>query len=200
MSLFDPVPLLMQFTREGWMSQITYDKGAMGGVSDRVVEPKNLMQGIDGLLVRTVQFKPVRGVRCFCVAKITKVGRDTGLIASPRENNFCTGELLQIGQTLRGQNPKAPKRHLPDVVGFKDYLWIVRDAVLDFHVDDGEVIAVERMRTDHNIDDDLMRAVHAYLMAEHLFSYARDGRLDNSEDESIELLADCLDKLGWRPG
>jgi len=197
MGKFDPVAVLMDHTREGVLSQIQYNKGETAApkvLPLRLIEPRALIDGVAGLMVRAVQLKPERGVRHFYAERIVRVEPGDGKCSTG--NTFCDGCL-----TLRmsGGRNKAATNVSPSDPRFVQYAAVVRDAILDLHVDADEIEAVENKRDELRVSSGEMRAVHSYVFAEFLLGYSADGIISLDEEEHIEMVASCLDSLGWRP-
>lgn len=184
---------LQENTRRGVLSLIHYDKGDKKKPIDRLIEPRSLMDGAAGLLVRSVQFEPERGMRCFYSVRIQNVRATEHPLRTPN-NCFCDGELAVMKRTGKG----APASSAAP--WFVEYASAVRDSVIDLHVESDEVDRIERLQRKLKLSTDQVRAVHGYVFAEFLLGHAADGKIDPDEEEQIELVAAGLEQLGWRPG
>ncbi len=191
----EAVERLMANTRRGVLSRIWYDRDDGRGVAVRVVEPKMLVDGADGLLVFAFQLEPDRGVRHFMVTRISRVEADPGALLS-QTNTFCTGDMLVI-RSSGGASPWSPSAQED---GYRAYLAAVREVVSDLRVEAWEIEQVHAIRQERGLPKDAVRAAHASVFAEYLFAYARDHELDEDESDHLAALADGLAKLGWRPG
>jgi len=195
-SEFDPLPLLMRNTGQGVLSRIKYDKEDGRAASVRLIEPKSMVEGASGLLIRSVQIEPKRGVRHFMVRRIIDV-QPTDVPLRTTNNQFCAGEVIMTGWS----SPNAGEQSGSAVgaVWFVEYANAVREAIDDYQLEDWELGRIKELRNRLNLSLGQLRAVHAYIFAECLTSYAIDGDLDADEEEQIEQVAACLDELGWRP-
>jgi len=192
----DPITLLMTNTESGVLSVIAYDKEDGRDATTRLIEPRSLVEGVSGVLVRSIQIEPKRGVRSFMARRIVSVDpSDQPLITG--NNRFCDGEIILTGQ----QSKRSGRAQSPfDEPWFVQYTDLVREAVDDYQIEGWELDRVEATRSKLGLTLGQIRAVHAYVFAEYLIAFAIDGDLDANEEEQIEQIAECLDQLGWRPG
>ena len=191
----DPIPELMRITGLGFLSQIKYDKEDGRAASTRVIEPRSMAEGPSGLLIRTVQVRPKRGVRMFMVRRIVDVEETAEPLVSPN-NQFCDGEVVMTGSSSAKDGGQASAFDAP---WFIEYADTVREAIDDYQVEGWELDRIERLKERLGLTLGQVRAVHAYIFAECLLAYAIDGDFDANEEEQLEQIADCLDELGWRP-
>ena len=193
---YDPITLLMTNTDRGVLSVIAYDKEDGRDATSRLIEPRSLVEGVSGVLVRSIQVQPKRGARNFMARRIVSVDpSDEPLLTG--NNHFCDGEIILTGQASR-RSGRA--RSAFDEAWFREYTDLVREAVDDYQIEDWELDRVAAARSELGLTLAQIRAVHAYVFAEYLTAYAIDGDLDPDEEEQIEQVAECLDELGWRPG
>lgn len=210
----DTIQVLMENTEAGYHSRIRYSKPGDSVMPERVIEPRRLVEGVDGLLVRSLQIGPERGFRVFCSDRIINVVRDSTPIDADRlrRNLFCSGEVVRFRTSTAEDSADASREYPGDAMKmsasgraawttpwFNAYAGAIRDAVLDLKVTDHEARLVNRVREQLRLTDAQMRSVHAYLLGEELLGFSADGSFDEAEMASIEQLSDCLNELGWSP-
>lgn len=215
MSVFDPIILLINNTDAGFYSEILYDKRDGVTPEPRVVEPRILCEGIDGLLVRCYQVSPTKGTKCFKADQITGVRQYSQElpVSARKKNRFCTGEVLESATTkpvitkpVRSGGLTATIR-LEDVRGpgllhdsrFIEYIAELRIALLDRQVAKSEQSRLEAVRSRVGMSEEHMRAAHTYLLAEEMLAAALDGTVFEDESDSLRETNRCLSIAGWAP-
>ena len=73
-------------------------------------------------------------------------------------------------------------------------------AVSDLQITDGEVAELTELRRKLQLSDDCLRMFHARLYAAVLRQFIEDELLDAKEARKLQLLTECLRRLGWAPG
>ncbi|MEM7228246.1 MAG: hypothetical protein AAF432_05445, partial [Planctomycetota bacterium] len=124
----DPQEVLRELylnTERGVLSRIWYDKELNEDASVRIIEPKRMVEGRNGPLVRAYQREPKRGVRHFMVHRIVRVSpvqSDYDL----KGNNFCSGEVVILASIPRliNEDPKYDQ-------GFTEYVRAVESTIID---------------------------------------------------------------------
>jgi hypothetical protein len=207
---FDPITLLMQYTAEGFYSEILYDKRDGVLPAPRVVEPRVLCDGIDGLLVRCHQVEPTKGTKCFKVQQITGVRKHWQELppAVRKQNRFCSGEVLESPAPKRSVNGALTATIRLDECGglgllrdprFIAYIAELRIALLDGQVTTQEAARLESERARIGMNEEHMRAAHTYLLAEEMLAAALDGTLFDRESDHLRETNRCLAAAGWSP-
>jgi hypothetical protein len=211
----DTIERLMANTAAGFHSEIVYDKDDGRPVTQRVIEPRKLVEGRDGLLVRALQVQPERGFRAFCSGKIVQVTRHPEPLLPERKksNMFCTGEVVCF-RTSTAEDSKdaqsdaseldtlrltAHGRAAWTMPWFNSYASAVRSALLDLKLEPHEILRLESLRKRLSLSDEQVRAVHAYIMGEELLGLSSDGWYDTEEAEAVGRLAACFCELNASP-
>lgn len=189
----DPVRQLMQNAANGYCSVIHYDKGDGKTPTERVIEPRRLEDGVNGLLVRAMQLEPKKGSRMFVAGRIVSVlQHETPITGAGLK--FCDGEVA----STKG---KAAAEFTEKGLRVRQYAAAVREVVEDREITDDERSSLASLAAELNLTEGMKRASHAIVFAEHLHgAVCDDYELDPNEEERIEVIAHCLDELGWRPG
>ncbi len=220
----DPVEALVAVTAMGFYSRIGYRKGATDEVTFRVVEPRQLLEGVFGVRVRAMQLEPEPGARTFSVPRIVSVAPDQRELSDEirKTNRFGKHYMVSFGtrpveepaeriEAKPGAGP-PPMPSKPVVmhdraVGpawsqpwFAEYVGVVRESLMDLRIEQSELAAVEATRQSLGMTDSQIRAAHAYILAEDLLGLAADGDVTDEEEDYVTHLAMCLGKLGWSPG
>lgn len=152
----------------------------------RIVEPYNLTQGKEDIMVRCYQLYPVEGWRYFMVHKIDDV-RDAGVEFTPRRDvTLPTDELITFG----GARDDAPWTE-----AMLEYRDAVSDALADGIVRKEEFDAVKEIG--RGLTDEQIRYVHASLFHRCLGAILRDGTVGESQLAEIRLVQRVLSGLGW---
>ncbi len=210
----DVVRQLMAVLERGVCAEITYLKaGAADGESRRVVAPLKLVEGVDGLMIRSLQLHPQNGVRTFKVSQITEVRASTTPLGSlsSRVAPFLAGEIQPGGGgTKRSTEPRDRKSAGVSISlsvslstnawrddWFVQYLHALRNALLDLNLEPSEVQGLLELQDKLGLDYSQICAVHAYFLGQELLSISIDGSVDDLERDYVEAVQSLLSRLGW---
>jgi hypothetical protein len=192
--------------------RIRYAKSSdPGHISDRVIVPVKLIQGVEGLMLRAVQVQPEYGTRAFKVPQILEA-RPAGMQLGPaieRAAEFRERIVMHIERL----DPSAPnaKRTADGVVSsplaavpcawnepwFRDYLLGLRTALIDGRLSDQEASALKALQQQLHLDFDRIVAVHSYLLGQEMLAISVDGIAGTQEREYLAGIATGLAQLGW---
>jgi hypothetical protein len=206
----DPISELMSITSRGQHARIVYRKGGKEGETTRVIEPRKLVEGANGLMIMAVQIEPEQGLRCFAAHKIVHVEEHGRPLDAKQKsgNNFCTGEVVEFTAKfsttgLASKQEADSTRERPASIWsqpwFSRYVGLVRDVLVDSNVTADEIALVVASQRSWSMTDAQVRAAHAYIFGEELLALSLDGSLDSQEFERVRFLGRSLEKLGWSP-
>lgn len=154
----------------------------------RVVEPYNLTQGKEDVMVRCYQLYPVEGWRYFMVHKIRDVA-DAGVQFIPRRDvTLPTDETITFG---------GPRRDAPWTEGMLQYRDAVSDALADGIVRKEEFDEVRAVARQVGLTQEQIRYVHASLFHRCLGAVLRDGTVGEGQLAELRLVQRVLHGLGW---
>lgn len=201
----DFVAELMEITARGLHARIIYRKGGKEGESERVIEPRKLVDGPNGLMVRAVQVMPEAGIRTFSVHKIVEVA-EYSLPLDKRQragNNFCTGEVVEFSMKSAYVQPPAGANSVFQTAWsqewFHRYVGVVRQVLSDAQLTQDELALVSATQSTLVLSPEQVRAAHAYIIGEELLAMSVDGQLMQYEQERLRQVARILRDLGWSP-
>lgn len=80
------------------------------------------------------------------------------------------------------------------------YLEEVVSALADLEIDDEELAAIKKLRSELELGDGVVRALHAKVYTSMMLRYTEEGILDESERGNLRRLHEALRTLGWAPG
>lgn len=212
----DVVRELIAVLEGGVCAEIAYVKsGGLVGHPRRIVAPLKLVDGADGLMIRSLQLHPENGVRTFKVSQITEVRPSTtplGPLAS-RVAPFLAGEVQlgrreaiaaispdtsrPVGTSLR-LSVSSPTNAWRDD-WFLLYLQALRNALLDLRLEPNEVQGLLDLQDRLGLSYSQICAVHAYFLGQELLSISIDGDVDESERDYVEAIQSLLARLSWPP-
>lgn len=211
----------MQNTEAGFLSRIWYLKAHGLAPIERLIEPRSLADGLDGLMVQALQILPERGPRRFYPSRITRVARSDQRLSpeQQRKNSFCSGEVRTTGhvrtrvftdqgglhlvaELSTGGAPREEtldRRSLIRQPWFAQYVGLVRESVLDFCVDQNEIAKVRTAQLELGLSEDQILAVHSFVLGETLIDFAHDASLGKDDRVLIAQMGRCLSDLGGSP-
>lgn len=183
-----------------------------GNVSDRVIVPVKLLQGVEGLMLRAVQVHPEHGTRAFKVAQILEA-HPTGAKLGPAADRAAQFRQRIIVHIDRVEHAAAPtvKRTTDGVVStpmmpapcawnepwFRDYLIALRTALIDGTLSEHEAQALRGLQRSLKLDFDRVVAVHSYLLGQEMLAISVDGIAGDQERKYLAGIAEGLTALGW---
>jgi hypothetical protein len=203
----------MQYTAEGFYSEIVYQKTDGSPPTTRIVEPREIGEGASGMLVLCVQIQPkasptaLRSFKADCIQKVSRAAIQIPAVRLS-SNQFATGEIKsryrgrRVSDGFRimpaSRTSQEPARMFQDP-GLSAYLQTVRNAILDFQVTAEEVNKLQRVRYDLRLSEDQMRAAHACVLGEELLAVSVDGEFLEEDRLYLILVNKCLGECGWAP-
>jgi DNA polymerase-3 subunit epsilon len=116
------------------------------------------------------------------------------LVNAPAEWSLVTGNYPHKKRVMRPQ-PLHSAAQNP-----AEYWHALTAAVSDLKITDTEVDELTQLRQKLKLSDDYLRMFHARLYASVLRQFIDDERLDAKEARKLQLLSECLRRLGWAPG
>lgn len=152
----------------------------------RIVEPYNLTEGTENIMVRCYQRQPDAGWRFFMLSKID-LAEDAGEGFHPRTRITLDPDAIG-SRTVLESDWATHLRHYRDLVG---------EALADGRVTTEEQQKIQQFAMDNNISLQQIRAVHATIFHQCLGAILDDGVVDSDERAQLQFLDRVLRSLGW---
>lgn len=206
----DVIAVMMDAVRAGRYCRLCYDKQDGTPLSTRIVEPRQLVDGLSGLMIRCFQIEPERGVRTFRLERVADVQVDSRILSelAQKRNTFCTGEVIGLkrddAEVWREPRAEAGSVHRHRAAWttpwFSTYVAFLRDALLDAQLSPAEAHGAAAIQFELGLTADQIASAHAYLLAEELMGFAADGVMSSEEQAVFASLSRALGRIGWSVG
>lgn len=155
---------------------------------DRVVEPYNLTQGKEDVLLRAYQRQPEEGWRYFMLHKIDRV-EDAGMDFQPRRDITLASDSRQIFEAPRAGSPWTDE--------MRRYRDLVADALAEGLVNKPMFDEIHELAASTGLTEEQIRYVHASLFYRLLGAILRDGTVAEPQLAEIRHVQRVLKGLGW---
>jgi predicted DNA-binding transcriptional regulator YafY len=154
----------------------------------RVIEPYNLTQGKEDVLVRAYQLEPEEGWRYFMAHKIDRV-EDAGRTFEPRREVTLAQDSRLIFE--------PPRAGTPWTDAMRRYRDLVVDALAEGLVGKPMFDEIHDFAASSGLTDEQVRYVHASLFYRLLGAILRDGTVAEPQLAEIRHVQRVLKGLGW---